>query len=217
MGLRRPEPNRRRSRATSQTSTRSGHNSTPPQNGVANFRSQSDTATPGGHAYCPRRTFCGLRSCTCLARIAGRLSLAEGGTRWLARARKRRQVDDIGPARARSEAVVSRTTARRLPCHGLRSLAGSAGRLHRPDDAQAGSREAPAVAALLLSSDLRLLVRHARASGGWLLLTRGAIVRPGRTGGGSASCARTWSLQLKTGARVHHRCAASVDYRDDLL
>jgi hypothetical protein len=35
----------------------------------------------------------------------------------------------------------------------------------------------PAVAALLLSSDLRLLVRHARASDGWLLLTGGAIVR----------------------------------------
>jgi len=48
-----------------------------------------------------------------------------------------------------------------LPCHGVRSPARSAGRLHRPDDAQAGPREAPAVAALLLSSDLRLLVRHA--------------------------------------------------------
>jgi len=31
-------------------------------------------------------------------------------------------------------------------------------------------------AALLLSSGIRLLVRHAKASGGWLLLTRGAIV-----------------------------------------
>jgi hypothetical protein len=29
---------------------------------------------------------------------------------------------------------------------------------------------------LLLSSGMRLLVRHARASGGWLLLQRGAIV-----------------------------------------
>ena len=38
--------------------------------------------------------------------------------------------------------------------------------------------ESPAVAALLLSSDLRLLVCHARASGGWLLLTCGAIVGP---------------------------------------
>jgi hypothetical protein len=33
---------------------------------------------------------------------------------------------------------------------------------------------------------------HARASGGWLVLTRGAIVRPWRTGGGSASCAPGW-------------------------
>jgi hypothetical protein len=66
-------------------------------------------------------------------------------------------------------------------CHGLRSLAGSAGRLHRPDDAQAGPREAPAVAALLLSSDLRLLVRHGRSREVALLLLRAAVVRAAAT------------------------------------
>lgn len=36
-------------------------------------------------------------------------------------------------------------------------------------------------AALLLSWCIGLLVRHARTSGGWLLLTRGAIVWPRRS------------------------------------
>jgi hypothetical protein len=43
--------------------------------------------------------------------------------------------------------------------------------MRKPDGAKL-----PAVAALLLSSDVRLLVCHARDSGGWLLLQRGAIV-----------------------------------------
>jgi hypothetical protein len=62
--------------------------------------------------------------------------------------------------------------------HALSSVAARGGRLHRPDDAQAGPHDDPAVAALLLSSDLRLPVCHARASGGWLLLAPEAIVGP---------------------------------------
>jgi hypothetical protein len=63
----------------------------------------------------------------------------------------------------------------------------------------------------------RLELRHARASGGWLLVTRGAIVRPGRTGAGARHALPRGALQLKTGARVHHRRAAGVNGRDDLL
>ena len=47
---------------------------------------------------------------------------------------------------------------RDTPCRALSCLAASGGRLHCPDDAQAERRE---VAALLLSYDIGLLVRHA--------------------------------------------------------
>jgi hypothetical protein len=51
------------------------------------------------------------------------------------------------------------------------------GRLRGPDDAQVESREVAVGRPLLLLQGFGLLVCHARASGGWLLLTGGAIVR----------------------------------------
>ena len=72
----------------------------------------------------------------------------------------------------------------------------------------------------LLFWDLRLLVRHAGTSRGRLLLPRRAIVRPAGTTGEAAGARHALprgALQLKTRARVHHRRAASVNGRDDLL
>jgi len=84
--------------------------------------------------------------------------------------------------------------------------------MRKPDRAQL-----PAVAALLLSSDLRLLVRHARASGGWCWLrAERSSDRGGRAAGARHALPRS-ALQLKTGAGVHDRRGAGVNGRDDLL
>jgi len=74
--------------------------------------------------------------------------------------------------------------------------------------------------AIVSSPSTSLRVCHARASGGWLLLTRGRLlVLGGCLGGrGSASCAPAGcALQGKAGAGVHHRRAPGVHGGDDLL
>ena len=65
------------------------------------------------------------------------------------------------------------------------------------------------------------LVCQARASGGWLLLTREAILGAGRAVGGvpgaDHALPRCRALRGEAGAGMHHRRAPSVDGGDDLL
>ena len=65
------------------------------------------------------------------------------------------------------------------------------------------------------------LLGHARAGGGWLLLTRGAIAGLGRTSPGAVRervmRSREDALQSQARAGMHHRCPPGVDGRDDLL
>jgi hypothetical protein len=79
----------------------------------------------------------------------------------------------------------------------------------------------PAVAALLLSSALRLLVRHAgRSRGRPPLSAESDRPFPGQTTGGIAGARRAprvAALELKLSARMHHRRTPGVDGRDDLL
>ena len=63
-------------------------------------------------------------------------------------------------------------------------------------------------------------LRHGTDTGGWLLLSRGAITltRGGLVGiAGARDALPRGALQVEAGAGVHHRRAPGVDGGDDLL
>lgn len=95
------------------------------------------------------------------------------------------------------------------------------GRHVRNSDRQA--RSPPRIALTMKAARRRpsRLLRHVRASGGWLLLPREAIVGTGRAVGGVAGAhhalPHACALQGKAGAGVHHRRTPGMDGGDDLL
>ena len=89
-----------------------------------------------------------------------------------------------------------------------------------PTSRRAGTERAAAASALA-AAQASLCLCHARASGDSLLLTREAIVGPGRAVGGVAGAHHALphgcALKGKAGAGMHHRRAPGVDGGDDLL